>query len=434
MRDTLLTLCSDDAIIAALDPTKNKWIKFEHRQGPARDAMMVELLKRGVDITYKPTKSTAKVHDAVIVCSGGFSEHAHSGLPQADLLQRQMLHQSSTDFAVVDASSTNNFSPNPKQPVVLFFTVKSLDQPPPRTGRAARGSGARGAPGPLMSDPGELNARLRRLRRDVPRSAGTERTEGTQLSAAARRQLARRTRRASVSAAAYAGEPFDGPRTVGPPEELERRTNALGSFAVRIRRFSADHLHGAWRLDEVDQARVEDVCWSRATPRCRSSCCATRSTSTSRPRGSPAAPGTIPFMIAWASSTGRASSSTRASRGTGTGGRAAPRRGRAHRATRRPRQFLRQVLRPSPPRGQMRIHGVDPPFADRPHLDLYHPLRRLYGGAWDDGRLGTCERELCGVERTDDLSGRYAPEACSTSWATARTASRTSSATTRTTS
>jgi uncharacterized protein YprB with RNaseH-like and TPR domain len=64
---------------------------------------------------------------------------------------------------------------------------------------------------------------------------------------------------------------------------------------------------------------------------------------------------------------------------------------------------------------KMRLHGIEPPFAGRPHLDLYHPLRRLYrprsGGGLDDGRLKTFERALCGVEREDDLHGSMAPAA-----------------------
>ena len=60
---------------------------------------------------------------------------------------------------------------------------------------------------------------------------------------------------------------------------------------------------------------------------------------------------------------------------------------------------------------KMRIHGIAPPFAGRPHLDLYHPLRRLYGGGFEDARLKTLERGLCGVEREDDLPGSRAPAA-----------------------
>jgi uncharacterized protein len=59
---------------------------------------------------------------------------------------------------------------------------------------------------------------------------------------------------------------------------------------------------------------------------------------------------------------------------------------------------------------KMRAHAVSPPF-DRPHLDLYHPLARLTKGGLPNGRLGTLERALCGVERADDLPGSLAPAA-----------------------
>lgn len=60
---------------------------------------------------------------------------------------------------------------------------------------------------------------------------------------------------------------------------------------------------------------------------------------------------------------------------------------------------------------KMRLHGIAPPFAGRPHLDLYHPCARLYREALPDARLSTVERALCGVERVHDLSGAHAPAA-----------------------
>jgi uncharacterized protein YprB with RNaseH-like and TPR domain len=60
---------------------------------------------------------------------------------------------------------------------------------------------------------------------------------------------------------------------------------------------------------------------------------------------------------------------------------------------------------------KMRLHGVEPPFARVPHLDLYWPLRRAHRGKWADCRLKTLERELCGVQRVDDLPGSFAPAA-----------------------
>src|SRR6185295_8574993 len=60
---------------------------------------------------------------------------------------------------------------------------------------------------------------------------------------------------------------------------------------------------------------------------------------------------------------------------------------------------------------KMRLHRIAPPFARKPHLDLYHPLARLYRGAYADGRLSTFESELCGVAREHDLPGSLAPAA-----------------------
>ena len=62
------------------------------------------------------------------------------------------------------------------------------------------------------------------------------------------------------------------------------------------------------------------------------------------------------------------------------------------------------------------IQGVAPPFAERPHLDLYHPFRRLTSGGrvegrLPDGKLQTMERALCGLARPDDLPGSLAPAA-----------------------
>lgn len=60
---------------------------------------------------------------------------------------------------------------------------------------------------------------------------------------------------------------------------------------------------------------------------------------------------------------------------------------------------------------KMRIHGVAPPFAATPHLDLYWPLRRAHQGRFENCRLKTLERELAGVTRDDDLPGSFAPAA-----------------------
>ncbi len=60
---------------------------------------------------------------------------------------------------------------------------------------------------------------------------------------------------------------------------------------------------------------------------------------------------------------------------------------------------------------KMKIAGVVPPFEGRPHLDLYHPFRRLTHGAFANAKLQTMERELLGFRRAKDLPGSLAPAA-----------------------
>ncbi|WP_201313491.1 ribonuclease H-like domain-containing protein [Dyella sp. EPa41] len=45
------------------------------------------------------------------------------------------------------------------------------------------------------------------------------------------------------------------------------------------------------------------------------------------------------------------------------------------------------------------------------HIDLLHPVRRRWRGAWENCRLATAERQLLQVVREDDLPGAEAPAA-----------------------
>jgi uncharacterized protein len=51
------------------------------------------------------------------------------------------------------------------------------------------------------------------------------------------------------------------------------------------------------------------------------------------------------------------------------------------------------------------------PLAGLRHLDLLTPVRRRFRGVWENCRLATVERELLGVQRSDDLPGSQAPAA-----------------------
>jgi uncharacterized protein len=60
-------------------------------------------------------------------------------------------------------------------------------------------------------------------------------------------------------------------------------------------------------------------------------------------------------------------------------------------------------------------HRMETPFADRPHLDLLHPARRLWRPDPDEGageascRLTVLERTLCGMRREGDVPGFEIP-------------------------
>lgn len=60
---------------------------------------------------------------------------------------------------------------------------------------------------------------------------------------------------------------------------------------------------------------------------------------------------------------------------------------------------------------RFRMQGLTPSFATHEHLDLLHPMRRLFARCWEDCRLSSVEKNLLGFHRMDDLPGAEAPEA-----------------------
>ena len=60
---------------------------------------------------------------------------------------------------------------------------------------------------------------------------------------------------------------------------------------------------------------------------------------------------------------------------------------------------------------RFRMQGLPPAFETLAHLDLLHPVRRLFGKRWDDCRLLSVEEQLLGFRRIDDLPGSEAPAA-----------------------
>ena len=60
---------------------------------------------------------------------------------------------------------------------------------------------------------------------------------------------------------------------------------------------------------------------------------------------------------------------------------------------------------------RFRMQALSQTLERLPHLDLLHPVRRLFGRRWNNCRLQTVERNLLGFNRVDDLPGSEAPAA-----------------------
>lgn len=58
-----------------------------------------------------------------------------------------------------------------------------------------------------------------------------------------------------------------------------------------------------------------------------------------------------------------------------------------------------------------RLARLPSPLPGLVHLDLLHPSRRRWKGRWENCRLGTLERQVLGIVRSDDLPGSEAPRA-----------------------
>lgn len=239
-----------------------------------------------------------------------------------------------------------------------------------------------------MSGAEDLRARLRRLRRDGPSDPPPAEAEAPR-------------------APAVPG------RAIDPPAELREGSNARGTFAFRLRHHPGVHRHGDWALEEVDGVLDGELAHVAKDPALDAVDPRAAVYLDLETNGLAGGAGTIPFLVAL----GTFESDGRFALWQGFLREPAEEAALLEEAARRiaaagavvsffGKSFDRHRLE-----DKMRLHGVEPPFEGRAHLDLYHPCRRLYRDALDDGRLQTMERALCAVERDDDLPGAFAPEA-----------------------
>lgn len=202
------------------------------------------------------------------------------------------------------------------------------------------------------------------------------------------------------------------PRTSGEPGGLVEEPAQDGPFFARSTDFSATDSHGDWTLDEVDSADADSIALMTGDPALAQldlRRCVYLDTETT---GLSGGAGVYVYMIGL---------------GFFEGDRFRLWQGFL-RSPREERVLLAEVARRIRSASavvsffgksfdrhrlddKMAIAGVASPFADLPHLDLYHPFQRLTRKRMVDGRLATMEAQLCGLAREDDLPGAFAPEA-----------------------
>lgn len=201
-------------------------------------------------------------------------------------------------------------------------------------------------------------------------------------------------------------------RTPGPPADLEVVDGPRGAFAVRRTCFAPAFRHGEVALDEALETGGAEYAWITGDQALETLVAGEAVFLDIETTGLSGGAGTIPFLVALGRFTAQGFELWQAFLRS-PGEEAAALEAVAERIAAASgvvsffgKSFDRHRLE-----DKMRLHRVAPPFAGRPHLDLYHPLRRLYRGATADSRLATYEQWLCGVERGFDLPGRFAPEA-----------------------
>ncbi|HED65492.1 MAG TPA: hypothetical protein ENJ09_08040 [Planctomycetes bacterium] len=263
-----------------------------------------------------------------------------------------------------------------------------------------------------------LTDRLARLRREGKgasrgergRQGIPERERHAALPVWLRKKMEARTARGAAERSAEGSGA--GARRAGLPEGLERHSNERGGFLARTRRFPATHLHGEGSLADAFAIVPADTAILARDPGLAAFDARRAIYLDVETTGLSGGAGTTSFLVAL----GTFEADTFV---LWQGFLEGPEQESAMLADVAARvaaadcvvSFFGKSFDRHRLEDKMRMHAVAPPFEDRGHLDLYHPLRRLYGGCFEDTRLQTMERELCGVVRPHDLPGRFAPEA-----------------------
>jgi uncharacterized protein YprB with RNaseH-like and TPR domain len=280
--------------------------------------------------------------------------------------------------------------------------------------------------------------RLRRLRRDPPKAEESpDKPADEPPQKGAPEWLRERLERRRAQVGARRRERFGSPpapaldprhiKAEGTPRGLVGREGPMGAFAERLTVRPARECHGHYRFDEVDAAEgLAELARDPALEALEPRACVYLDIETT---GLSGGAGTWPFMVALGTFVGDQFELWQGfMRDPGEEPGLLEETARRIAASGGIVSFFGKSFDRHRLEDKMRQHGIASPFDGRPHLDLYHPLNRLYTrraiwqrltgadaelapAGFSDGRLGTMERELCGLERGLDLSGAHAPAA-----------------------
>lgn len=200
--------------------------------------------------------------------------------------------------------------------------------------------------------------------------------------------------------------------TTGDPQKLEVVRRSEGEFAVRETRIDVGHRHGDWVLDEVDAADPSSIARLARDESLESLDLRRAVYLDTETSGLSGGAGVYVYMVGlgWFENDTYVSWQSFLRH---------PGEERAMLAEVADRirvgdsvvSFFGKSFDRHRLEDKMKIAGVEPPFEGRPHLDLYHPFRRLTHGAFPNAKLQTMERELLGFRRAKDLPGSLAPAA-----------------------
>jgi hypothetical protein len=199
---------------------------------------------------------------------------------------------------------------------------------------------------------------------------------------------------------------------VGPPRALVEQENERGRFAAREQSYALREAHGHWTLGSALEAESSELAWLARDPALAELALGRALFLDIETTGISGGAGTIPFLIALGRFEGGHFRLWQAFlRDPGEEAAALLAVAERLRSADGLVSFFGKSFDRHRLEDKMRLHRITPPFAKKPHLDLYHPLVRLYRGAFGDGRLATFESALCGVTRGPDLPGALAPAA-----------------------